>query len=273
MRFTLLSSLIVYLFVGTTYADQQTYTVGVVPQFGSHRIVETWQPILESISENSGIHLQLKTSPNIPEFEKQFEAGEFDFAYMNPYHLIVANEKNGYLPLVRDIGRSLFGIIVVKNSSPLKSVKELSGKTVAFPSPNALGAALIPRAEFSKKFHIKVKELYVKSHNSVYLNVLLGHTDAGGGVQKTLEQQSEDIQSQLRILYKTKEVPSHPFVTHPRINKKVRDKITSALLELGNSEPGKELLAKVPIKEIGKTSIKDYGALKHMGLAEFYIKK
>jgi phosphonate transport system substrate-binding protein len=205
-------------FAGVAIAEQRTYTVGVVPQFEPSKITKTWEPILKRISESSGIKLQLSASPSIPEFERQFEAGSFDFAYMNPYHLIVANEKQGYLPLIRDINSSLFGIIVVRKESPLKSVEGLDGKTVAFPAPNALGAALLTRAEFSRKFQIKIKEKYVNSHSSVYLNVLLGQVDAGGGVLKTLSQQPEDVRSQLRVLYKTTEIPSHPFVAHPSIS-------------------------------------------------------
>ena len=273
IRAILVFLLIPCLFNTSAFAEKQTFTVGVVPQFEASRITKIWQPILERISQISGVHIQLNASPNIPAFEKKFEAGEFDFAYMNPYHLIVANEKQGYLPLVRDIGRNLFGIIVVKKDSPLKSVKDLNGKTIAFPAPNALGAALIPRTEFNKKFHIKINELYVQSHSSVYLNVLLGQADAGGGVQKTLAQQPEDIRSQLRILYKTAEVPPHPFVAHPRTDKNIQSKIIAAFLELASSESGAQLLGKIPIKEIGKTTIRDYGVLKDMGLAEFYIKQ
>ena len=266
-------SLVFFQFCSSAHAEQKTLTVGVVPQFEASRTTKIWQPILERISQSSGVQLQLKASSNIPEFEKQFAAGKFDFAYMNPYHMIVANKKQGYVPLVRDVGRNLYGIIVVRKDSTVESVKDLNGKTVAFPAPNALGAALMPRAEFNNKFDIKVKELYVKSHGSVYLNVLLGEADAGGGVQKTLSQQSEDIKNQLRVLYKTEEVPPHPFVVHPRIDKSTRSKITAAFLDLGSSNPGNEMLKKIPIKKIGTTTIKDYGLLRKMGLEEFYVKE
>jgi phosphonate transport system substrate-binding protein len=271
-RLTRLSALMLCLLTGHAHSEQPTYSVGVVPQFGAQQTVETWQPILDVIRISSGVHLQLETSPSIPEFEKKFEAGEFDFAYMNPYHLIVANEKEGYLPLVHDIGHKLAGIIVVRNDSPLSSVKELDGRTVAFPAPNALGASLMPRADFNKNLGIKVEELYVNSHNSVYLNVLLNQVDAGGGVQKTLERQPDNIRSQLRVLYKTKEVAPHPFVAHPRISKNVRNKVSAALLGLGKTESGRALLEKIPIKEIGNSSIKNYETLRDMGLSEFYIK-
>jgi len=250
---------------------QRIYTVGVVPQFETRRLVEIWQPILDQVSKETNLRLVLKSSPSIPEFEKQFSRGEFDIAYMNPYHLIVANKKQGYRPIVRDIGKRLYGIVVVKKESDIKSVKDLNGKKVAFPAPNALGAALMPRAEFSTRYHIDVEEVYAKSHSSVYLNVVLGLVDAGGGVQKTLAQQPEEIRDQLRILYKTVKVSPHPIAVHKRVSKEVRARLTQAFLELGRSKEGRKKLARIPIKQIGKTTMKDYSSLRTMGLDRFYV--
>lgn len=256
-----------------TYAKDQTYTVGVVPQFDARKIQRIWQPILKAVSKSSGVRLKLKGSPNIPKFEKEFNTGKFDFAYMNPYHLIVADKYQGYEPLVRDVGCKLFGVLVVRKDSPIKRVEDLDGKTIAFPSPNALGAALIPRAEFSRKFKINVNPRYVKSHSSVYLNVVLGQTDAGGGVQKTFEQQSSKIKDSLRIFYQTAKVAPHPIAVHPRVGKADREKVINAFLKLGTTDKGKAMLAKVPIKRIGKATMSDYDPLRAMKLEEFYVKE
>ena len=231
LRYATLFSLLLLQITSTAFAEK-VYSLGVVPQFDARRTAKIWQPILDEVRQRSGIKLELKSSPNIPEFETQFKASEFDFAYMNPYHAIVANEKQGYTPMLRDNGRSLFGILVVKKDSPILAVNELDNKTVAFPSPNALGATLLPRAELDRKFNIKVNPLYVKSHSSVYLNVLLGKTVAGGGVQKTLSQQPDKVRDNLRILYKTNAVPPHPLTVHPRVDKSVTHKVRIAFLEL-----------------------------------------
>jgi len=251
---------------------QTEYTLGVVPQFDSRKIAKTWHPIIREIERQSGIKLKLVGAPSIPDFEKAFTKGEYDFAYMNPYHALVANKSQGYQPIIRDVGRQLFGIIVVRKDSPITSVTELDKMTIAFPAPNALGAALIPRAEFANKYNINIKPKYVKSHGSVYLNVLLGQTQAGGGVQKTFEHQTEEIKSQLRILYKTSKVAPHPIVVHPRVSKDSVDKFVQAILSMRESEKQSALLKKVPIKQAGKASLKDYLPLQEMGLDKFYIK-
>ena len=252
-------------------SEAKTYSFGVVPQFSSERISRTWEPILELLEKETGLQFELNGSLDIPAFERNFTKGAFDFAYMNPYHAIVANKEAGYEPVLRDVGRKLYGILVAKKDNPIKKVEELAGKKVAFPAPNALGAALIPRAEFSTKFNIDVEEVYVSSHSSVYLNVILGLAEAGGGVQKTLQQQPSEIQGQLKIINKTAKVPPHPIVVHPRVDSELSAKLKQAFLEMGETIEGKELLSKIPMKVIGETSLEDYNVLLDMGLEKFYI--
>lgn len=247
------------------------YVVGVVPQFETRRLADIWQPIVDEVSRRSGVRLVLHLSPSIPAFEKDFSKGVFDFAYMNPYHLIVANEKQGYRPIARDVATDLRGIIVVRQDSKLKSVKELDGKRVAFPAPNALGAALIPRAEFRNKFSIRVQELYSRSHSSVYLNVVLGLADAGGGVEATLQAEPKEVREQLRVLYHTQSVPPHPMTVHPRVPAAVRKQVQAALLELAKEPAGGQLLANVPITKIGVSSMQEYEELRRLRLADFYV--
>lgn len=265
--FALLASII-----SPVYASS-SYTVGVVPQYDTREIERIWHPILEEVSQRSGVKLVLKVSPSIPRFEKEFENGGFDFAYMNPYHAIVANQKQRYLPILRDIGKQLFGIIVVRKDSVLNDIKQVDGKKIAMPAPNALGAALIPRAEFVTKLNIQPDISYVRSHDSVFLNVVTGITDAGGAVMGTLNRQRKEIREQLRILYKTQAVPKHPVVVHPSVPEAVIKRVQSAFLELANTSEGKALIAKIPMKKMGKTNIHDYEKLKNMGLDRFYIKK
>lgn len=268
-----LSVLIVLFVLISPLQAAETYTVGVVPQFDIRKVQQIWQPILKEVSRRSGVTLKLTASSKIPYFEKKFEAGQFHFAYMNPYHAIIANKTQGYQPILRDVGKRLFGIIVVRKDSPLTDIKQIDGKKVAMPAPNALGAALLPRAEFATKFHIKPEISYVRSHDSVFLNTAMGISDAGGAVMGTFNRQPKEIRDQLRILYKTGNVPKHPIVAHPGVSADVVRRVQAAFLELGNSLEGKALLAKIPMKKIGSTVMKDYQKLLDMGLDAFYVKK
>ena len=129
------------------------------------------------------------------------------------------------------------------------------------------------RAALKENHNININPRYVKTHSSVYLNVALGQAAAGGGVQKTFSKQPGIIKSSLHTIYKSKEVAPHPFVSHPRVDEQVKNKVVAALLKLGKTEKGRELLNNVPIKKIGKSSIDDYSPLKEMGLEKYYIKQ
>ena len=99
--------------------SQKVYSVGIVPQHETHRLHAIWRPILDQLEKDTGLKFKLQGSPTIPTFEKEFLAGKFDFAYMNPYHLIWSHETIGYQPLIRDHSKKLHGVLVVHKDNPL----------------------------------------------------------------------------------------------------------------------------------------------------------
>lgn len=264
-----ISTLLLFTAPMAANSAEEIYTFGVVPQFDALRTHTIWQPILDELQERTGLQFSLKGSTTIPDFEQGFSDGAFDFAYMNPYHLLMANKKQGYLPLVRDISKELYGIVVVRKDSPIHKMEDLEGKQVAFPAPNALGASLLIRAAFANDFNIQIKPKFVYTHTSVYLNVALDEVDAGGGVQKTLSQQDPDLYSTLRILYKTKRIAPHPISGHPRVPKGVRQQVKEAFLSMGLTQEGRMLLSGIPIQEIGEAEMADYSPLNKLGLDAF----
>lgn len=244
----------------------ETYRVGVVPQFEPRKLAAIWTPILQHLKSRTGHDFHLVGSPSIAAFEKAFKAGDYDFAYMNPYHAILASEAQGYVPLVRDGGRKLNGILVVHKNSPIQDLNALEGLEVAMPSPNALGASLLIRADLDMIYGVKIKPVYVQTHSSVYLNVALGQTPAGGGVKGTFNAQPETVRSQLRILYETRSMPPHPFTAHARVDPAVRQSVMNALLSMVQEEGTQALLSKVPFKELIAAQPSEYESLKGWGL-------
>lgn len=271
--FRYITALFCILLVFDASADSgRLYTVGIVPQFEVHRLHAIWLPILIALEKRTGLKFKLIGSPEIPAFEKEFLAGKFDFAYMNPYHILAANRNQGYEPLIRDNGNQLYGVMVVRKDSPVQDVRELDGKVLAVPSPNALGASLLLRTELYNLFKINLQLRNVRSHDSVYLNVALGLADAGGGVQKTFNKQPKQIKNSLRILYRTINVSPHPFAAHPRVPDEIKMRVREAFLAMGRNATGKNLLSRIPIKKIGPANMHDYEPLGTLGLERFFVK-
>lgn len=264
-----LTVLLCYLSADHDSVAAERYTFGVVPQFEQRKLYSIWKPIIDELQRRTGLDFTLVTTLKVQDFENKFMKGGFDFVYMNPYHVLKASSTGEYLPLVRDKA-PLRGILVVSKDSRIGKVADLNGKTVAFPSPNALGASLLMRADLERIYHITVNPLYVKTHSSVYLHVVKGLAAAGGGVEKTLQEQDQAVRDSLRVIYTTRSIPSHPIAVHRRVPKEHREKVRHALLEMGNTPEGRELLSKVPIKQIISTSLDDYKELSGWGLESYW---
>lgn len=226
----------------------KSLTFAVVPQQSAQRLAALWGPILNNIYNETGIKLQFKTAKNIPEFERQLAQGNYDFAYMNPYHFTVFNQSPGYKALAVRKDQPIKGIIVVAKDSPIDSIEALNEKILAFPSPAAFAASILPRANLNQK-GITIKPRYVSSHDSVYLNVAKGIFPAGGGVQRTLNNTRPETRDKLKILWTSTGYTPHAIAAHPNIENSIQIKIQHALVNMKNSEKGKELLAALKIKK------------------------
>jgi phosphonate transport system substrate-binding protein len=256
--------------MASTMALAETYTFGIVPQFEARKLARIWTPIINEIEQRSGHQIEIVGTSTIPEFEAALAEGKYDFAYMNPYHAIRANEAQGYEPIIRDGARELYGILVVRDDSPIADITELEGQKIAFPAPNALGASLMIRADLTNTHDVDFSPTYVTTHSSAYLNVILKQVAAAGGVMGTFRSQPIEISEQLRVLYKTSRVPPHPISAHPRVPDDHKMAIQSAFLSLWQTGYGREMLEQVPILEAAQASIEDYQVLKSMGLEEFF---
>ena len=241
----------------TKSAQSEILTFAVVPQQSASKLARLWTPILQNISEQVGITIKFRTAPNIPIFEKRVVAGEYDMAYMNPYHYTVYSKNPGYIAFAKALDKKIKGIIVIKKDSSITEMQQLSGNTLAFPAPAAFAATVLPRAYFSKE-NITISEKYVSSHDSVYRAVAKGLYPAGGGVIRTFKNMQPEISSQLKILWTSKGYTPHAFAAHPKMDSHLIEKIQAAFINLNDTKQGKILLKSIKLKGITKANDKDW---------------
>ena len=255
-------------YAGEPGSTAAVYTVYVVPQFEQRKLYAVWSPIVEDLKRRTGLNFKLITTLNIDDFHKAYVRGEFDFVYVSSYTLTRFHDTQGYIPLVADAA-PMSGIVVVRKDSPIKSVADLDGKVVAFPSPHAVAASLLVRSELDQIHHVKITPLNASTHSSVYLHVAKGLAAAGGGANKTLQEQSESIRAQLRVIYTTRSFPSHPIAAHPRVPPEVRDKVRDAILAMAGTREGEEMLAKVPMTRPIPVTYADYSIMQGWNLDKY----
>jgi phosphonate transport system substrate-binding protein len=246
-------------------------TVAVVPQFTALQIHKDWTPFLERVSRDSGVTLTLKSYPSIPAFEADLLKGVPDIAFMNPYHEVMAKRAAGYLPLVRD-SKFLTGVLLVRRDSPVRTLKDLSGGKLAFPSPNAFGASLYMRALLAEQEGVKVEPVYVKTHSNVFRQVILGDVVAGGTVNSAFQREPAAVTEQVRVIFETPGVAPHPLAVHPRVAEATRKAITSAILKMREDAAAAALLQAVQMAEpVAADYARDYRPLERLKLENYLV--
>jgi phosphonate transport system substrate-binding protein len=228
-------------------------------------------PVLEKLGVATGLNFELMIVPTIPAFETTLYKGVPDFAFVNPYHCIVAKRQQAYIPLLRDSAALLKGIVVVRSDNPIVSVAELDGKKLAFPAPNAFAASLLIQALLAEK-HINIIPGFVKTHSNVYRSVVMADVDAGGGVNNTFDREPADIHDQLRILYETPGFAPHPLMANPRISEALRAKVTASFIALAADPANAALFDAIQMpKPVAADYGRDYLALEKLGLEKFTV--
>lgn len=253
------------LFASESDNSDKIYSFAIVPQQAASKLARQWSPLLAHITTQTGIKLRFVTTKNIPVFEEELLQGSYDFAYMNPYHYVVFHDKQGYNALNNAKEKRINGIIVVKKDSEITTLQQLADSELAFPSPAAFAASILPRASLSK-LGIAFTPKYVMSHDSVYLSVAKGLYPAGGGIMRTFNSISPQLQSQLSILWKSPGYTPHAIAAHPNVAAELQQRVQQALTDLDTTEEGRKLLEPLSIKGWQNASDSDWDDVRDLNI-------
>lgn len=249
----------------TTPTTEKVLRFGIVPQQSPTDIKTSWEPLARYIEEHSDFTVHIKTASSIPEFEKRCAEGEYDIAYMNPYHYVVFHEQAGYQAFAKELDKKIVGILVVAKDSPYEKLEDFAGTEAAFPSPLAFAASLLTRKEFEKR-NIAITPVYVRSHDSVYTNVAQGLYPVGGGVQKTLNLMEPEIKDTLRIVWKTEPYTSHAIAASPKMDPQSIAELQNILEGINSLDNKSDILHPIGFQGFEKASDANWNDIRELQL-------
>jgi len=258
-------SILLLLFSLTTAAHAEVLSVGITPLKPASKLAAEWTPLLDEVGRRAGVTLRFRTAPSIPAFGERLAQGEYDIAYMNPYHYQLYSAQPGYRAFVRERDRPLEGVLIVRKDGRIRNLQDLDGSTLSFPTPLAFAASILTQAELQKQ-GIRIKARYVQSHDSVLKGVAAGSFDAGGTITKVLRTADPQLAGNLRVLHKTALYQPHPFAVHPRISPELGEKLRQAFISLERDETGRKLLADVAFSGMETANDRDYEDVRKLNL-------
>jgi phosphonate transport system substrate-binding protein len=140
------------------------------------------------------------------------------------------------------------GQIIARADSGITKLTDLKGKTFARPDPLSTSGWIIPMitlkaAGVDPERDIKVVD--AGSHDAVVAAVYNGEVDGGAcyvDARTRIEKDHPDVMEKIAVIEVSVNIPNDGVQFHPSVPRELRDKIVNALLEIVETEKGKEAL-------------------------------
>ncbi|MDN5280041.1 MAG: phosphonate transport system substrate-binding protein [Clostridiales bacterium] len=232
--------------------SNQVLKLGRIPFTNSSGMVQKHNKLLEYLTEKLGVkQVRLQTAPDYSGILNLLVKGEIDIAWLASNISVEARNNPEVQLLVKPIRfetDSYRGIIIARQDSGIRSLKDLKEKKFAWVEKESASGYIFPKALLLEADIDPEKDFaeatFLGKHDAVVLNVLLGKYDAGAcydDARNTLRDKSKI--DELTILATTQDISNEPIVCRKSLPPDLIEKIKQAFLDLSNKTPeGKEVL-------------------------------
>ncbi|MBI5575262.1 MAG: phosphate/phosphite/phosphonate ABC transporter substrate-binding protein [Deltaproteobacteria bacterium] len=190
------------------------------------------------------------THVNTFDFAEIAGRGEIDVLQANGYVYINLRSKAPAKPLAREVkadtGKDTGGHIVVRADSPIRSLEDLKGKTMAFGPVLSPGGYLAQYYTMLRAGHdpekFLGKYLFLPGawqHEKVVFAVLYGSVDAGAvkfGDIERMEAEGKVGKADFRVIASSEPVPDCVFFALPHVDETTAGRVREALLRLSGQD-------------------------------------
>lgn len=171
---------------------------------------------------------------------QEVAAGKVDLARMGPVNYVLARRQNPGLKLLgmetQERYRMLTGYIFVPAASPVRRLKDLRGRTMAFGSTSSTTGRYFPQSALVDA-GVFAQDLagyrYLGRHDKVFHAVGAGGFDAGTSNEVTFNKYG--LKKNFRVIHVMKS-PAHAWLGRADLPDGVAERLRDALLGLGAEE-------------------------------------
>ncbi len=194
------------------------------------------KPLVDYLSHELQRPVSLKLSANLSNAASDVAAGLVHIAYLTPVAYLKAHDEGKVRLVAKPVtqGHSSFRLMLVTQAkSPIRSPKDLDGKSFAFGDKSAiLQRAVVVGAG------VQIEKLgsvdYLGHYDNIARGVLSGDFDAGIVKDTT----AYDWQKKgLRVFFSSPELPPYNLVVTRNVDDRTYQQIRAALLKLDKKNP------------------------------------
>lgn len=225
----------------TVPAMAQEYRFSPVNQYGIKLTAEYWNPIIQYVSDKSGVKLSLRIGRTSADTTSYVLAQEVEFVFSN--HLFSPErEQLGWKVFGRRNAPPVHGQLVVPADSPIKDVSELAGQDIGFAGPEALVVYKVPYAYLMSR-NIDVRVVFGGNQDSSLMQMFSGKVKAAGGNSQLVEGFVRREGKPVRVLWQSEPFHDLALMAAGKVPEKDVKAVAAAFFNMPKDPKGREILA------------------------------
>lgn len=223
-----------------------------VPSGDTQEIIASGDELAAMIEAKTGLEIQANVGTDYAAVREAMCAGQAQIGWLNTFTYVLANEVCGVdVALVTErYGSTTYrGQIIARADSGIETLEDLKGKVMCWVDPNSTSGYIIPRIHLAANGVDPdtdfAQTVEAGSHNNVVVQVYNGDCDAGAtydDARSSIQEDFPDVEEQIKILDYTSDIPNDTVAFAEGVPTEIRDQIVTALLEIAQTEEGKEAL-------------------------------
>ena len=249
--------------------EARVYRLAIHPLHNPEKLVRAYQPLIDHLNlQIADARFSLEASRDYAEYERKFRARTPDLLLPNPWQTLEAMKVGyGVIAIAGEPG-DFKGIFVVRRDSGIKQPADLKGKAVAYPSPTALAACIMPQWFLHQRgvnVNRDIENRYVGSQESAIMNAYLGQVAVGvtwPPPWRLFQKDHPQEAAQLMVVWETPPLINNSFMVRDDLPPRLRARLRAELLKLNDSEPGRRILAGMETARFLPAADADYAVVR-----------
>jgi phosphonate transport system substrate-binding protein len=249
---------------------QGEIVIGLIPEINVFDQHERYNHLTEYLTKKTGVKITTKVLIRYGNILDNFKSQNLDGAFFGSFTGALALERLNLEPIARPVnlnGKSTYhGHIIVRRDSGIKTVKDMQGKTMAFVDKATTAGYIFPVAYLKENGVADINEFFKEyyftgSHDHIINDVLNGKADIGAlknTVYGKMVNENPKIEKEIVILAESEQVPSNGLCIKKTINKTIRNKLKTTLLNMDRDAEGIKVLEKFRAINFVDTSEANY---------------
>jgi phosphonate transport system substrate-binding protein len=219
---------------------QEPYRFSPVNQWDINRTASYWNPIIQYVSQRSGLPLQLKIGRTSADTTAYVLAQEVEFIFSN--HMFNPQRMAlGWKVFGRRNGPLLRGQIAVPADSTITSLDQLRDQEVAFAGNEAFVGYKLPMAQLVAQA-IPVKAVFSGNQNAAFAQMFAGRAKAVGSNSMLIDGFAEREKKGFRVLWSSEGFHDLALMASSKVPQAHVDAIAAAFFAMHVDPGGRKIL-------------------------------